>query len=110
MWTAWIQSPQMRPSLEAGRHSLRPGDFLHMAYVLNTDDDVRVMLETIGIGSIDELFEVVPPEFRLGRPLDVPEALGEMALTQHMAALAAKNQGVDDRPCFLGGGCYDHFI
>jgi glycine dehydrogenase subunit 1 len=100
----------MRPSLEAGRYSVRTGNFLLMAYVLNTDDDVRVMLETIGIGSIDELFEVVPPEFRLGRPLDVPEALGELALTQQMAALAAENQGVDDCPCFLGAGCYDHFI
>ncbi len=81
-----------------------------MAYVLHTDDDVRAMLDTVGIHSIDELFEVIPPEFRLNRPLQVPEALGELALTSHLAGLAERNQGVDSRPCFLGAGCYDHFI
>ena len=81
-----------------------------MAYILNTPDDVRVMLGALGLDSLDDLFDMIPAEFRLGRPLDIPPALGELELTAHMVALASKNQGVDTKPCFLGGGAYDHFV
>jgi glycine dehydrogenase subunit 1 len=81
-----------------------------MAYLLNTDDDLRVMLGAVGIDAIDQLFETIPPEFRLGRPLAIPPALTELELTGHLAELASRNVGAEERPCFLGGGCYDHFI
>jgi glycine dehydrogenase subunit 1 len=81
-----------------------------MAYILNTPDDVRAMLAAIGLDSLDRLFDMIPPEFRLDRPLDVPEALSELELTTHLSRLAAQNRGADARPCFLGGGCYDHFV
>ncbi len=68
------------------------------------------MLETIGIESIAQLFEVVPNEVRLGRDLDVPKALTELELSQHLEALSIQNLGVDRLPCFLGAGAYDHFI
>jgi glycine dehydrogenase subunit 1 len=83
---------------------------MHMAYIANTSEDVRVMLDTIGLESLEQLFEMIPPEFRLGRPLAIPPALGELELTTHIGALLARNQGADLRPCFLGAGCYDHFI
>jgi glycine dehydrogenase subunit 1 len=81
-----------------------------MAYILNTPDDVRAMLAAIGLDSLDALFDHIPPEFRLDRPLAVPEALPELALTAHVGGLAAANAGVDARPCFLGAGAYDHFV
>ena len=81
-----------------------------MAYILNTPDDVREMLATIGLESLDQLFDMIPPEYRLDRPLAIPPALSELELTAHVGALAARNRGADARPCFLGGGCYDHFI
>ena len=81
-----------------------------MAYILNTPSDVEAMLAAIGVDSLDGLFADVPPEFRLDRPLDVKEALPELALTQHVGELAARNVSADDRPCFLGGGAYDHFV
>ena len=62
-----------------------------MPYFLNNADDQRAMLASIGVESIDELFAMVPPELRLGRPLDVPPALGELELTAHLSALAARN-------------------
>ncbi|MBI3823512.1 MAG: aminomethyl-transferring glycine dehydrogenase subunit GcvPA, partial [Planctomycetes bacterium] len=64
----------------------------------------------IGVASIDALFKMVPDAFRLHRPLNVPEALAEMELQQHIGALAARNLAADDAVCFLGGGSYDHFI
>ncbi len=82
-----------------------------MAYILNTTDDVRKMLETIGVGAIDDLFAAqVPASLQLSRPLEVPPALSELELTSRFQKLAGQNAGADTRPCFLGMGAYDHFI
>ena len=81
-----------------------------MAYIANTPDDIRVMLGAIGLDSLDQLFDMIPPEFRLKRALDVGPALTELELTDHVSGLLARNQGADQRVCFLGGGSYDHFI
>src|SRR5512135_2650696 len=81
-----------------------------MAYIANTPDDVRVMLGALGLDSLDQLFDMIPPEYRLTRPLAIPEALGELELTTHVGAELARNIGADARPCFLGAGSYDHFI
>ncbi len=81
-----------------------------MAYIANTADDVRVMLDAIGLDSLDQLFDVIPADYRLTQPLDIAEAMSELELTSHLTSLMAKNHGADLRPCFLGGGAYDHFI
>ncbi len=81
-----------------------------MPYLYNTAEDQAAMLAAIGAGSIDDLFEMVPAELRFQRPLAIPPAMSEMELTQHMAALAAKNEHAGSKVCFLGGGSYDHFI
>ncbi|MEX2121510.1 MAG: aminomethyl-transferring glycine dehydrogenase subunit GcvPA [Pirellulales bacterium] len=81
-----------------------------MPYVLNTPEDQRAMLDAIGVGSIEELFAMVPDDLRLGRDLNIPPALGELELTAHMERLAARNVSAAQRVCFLGGGSYDHFI
>jgi glycine dehydrogenase subunit 1 len=81
-----------------------------MPYIYNTPEDQRDMLAAIGIKSLDELFAAIPAEMRLGRPLEIPPALSELELTQHMSALAAKNAHAGEKVCFLGGGSYDHFI
>jgi glycine dehydrogenase subunit 1 len=81
-----------------------------MPYFYNTPDDVAVMLKAIGVSSIDELFACVPDELRLQRPLNVPPALSELELAQHLEQLAAKNAHIGQKVCFLGGGAYDHFV
>ena len=81
-----------------------------MSYVLNTADDRKAMLAAIGAGSVDELFQQIPAEYRLQRALEIAPELSEIELTQHMKGLAAKNRGAEGSVCFLGGGAYDHFI
>jgi len=81
-----------------------------MSYLFNTPEDEAAMLKSIGAKSIDELFNLVPDELRLKRPLNLPPALTELELTQHLSALAAKNASPRTHLCFLGGGSYDHFI
>lgn len=81
-----------------------------MSYVLNTQADQAAMLETIGVNSIDELFEPIPAECRLNRPLAIPPALSELDLTNEISRLAKANISPDQAVCFQGGGSYDHFI
>src|SRR4029079_1935236 len=81
-----------------------------MPYLYTTPEDRTEMLAAIGAASIDDLFAMIPREMRLDRPLAIPPAMSEMELTQHMAALAARNEHANSKVCFLGGGSYDHFI
>jgi glycine cleavage system P protein (glycine dehydrogenase) subunit 1 len=76
----------------------------------HTDDDVRRMLDRVGLGSIDELFDQIPPGVRLDRPLDIPEGLSEMELVADLRGLAARNRSGDDLVCFAGAGAYDHYV
>ena len=79
-----------------------------MSYTSLTPDDRDVMLATIGVSSIEELFRDIPAGVRLGRDLAVPPALAEAELTRHLEELAAKN--VVDDISFLGAGIYDHYV
>lgn len=81
-----------------------------MAYLSNTPDQNRQMLETIGVGTVDGLFERIPGELRLKRPLDLPPALTEIELESHLVELAGKNVSPGNHVCFQGGGSYDHYI
>ena len=81
-----------------------------MAYEANTPDDLRVMLDAIGMSSLDDLFKVIPAELRTKGPLAIPPALSELELTSKVTETLASNQGADQKVCFLGGGAYDHFI
>jgi glycine dehydrogenase subunit 1 len=68
------------------------------------------MLTAIGAESVQDLFRAIPPQLRLNRPLNLPPALSEIELAQHIQQLARRNRSADDAVCFLGGGSYDHFI
>jgi len=81
-----------------------------MPYLYNTPEDQQAMLESIGAGSIDELFDPIPEKLRLNRPLALPPALSEMELDQHLREMAGSNIPAGQAICFLGGGSYDHFV
>ena len=79
-----------------------------MRYHPHTPDDVRAMLETIGVKSLAELHASIPEPLRLGRPLDLPPALDEIALFAEMRRLAARNE--TRHPPFAGAGAYPHHV
>jgi len=76
-------------------------------YLPHTPDDVRRALATIGVDSIESLFEDVPASLR-DPVIDLPPAMHERELLEHLRALARKNRV--DGPDFLGGGVRRHFI
>ncbi|MGL4460932.1 MAG: aminomethyl-transferring glycine dehydrogenase subunit GcvPA [Planctomycetia bacterium] len=79
-------------------------------YIPQTAAEQQAMLDRIGAADVESLFSGIPESLRLRRPLDLPPALTEQELTQHLGALAKKNASAATHACFLGGGCYDHFI
>jgi len=79
-----------------------------LRYHPHTPEDVRAMLETIGVGSLSELHGSIPEPLRLGRPLELPPALDEIALFAEMRRLAARNE--TRHPPFVGAGAYPHHI
>jgi glycine dehydrogenase subunit 1 len=85
--------------------------FIH-PYIPNSVPEVKKkMLEEIGVGSIDELYEDIPPGLRFGRELDLPEPLlSELELKRHVEGILAKNISCDERSSFLGGGCARHYV
>jgi len=81
-----------------------------VAYLFNTAKQQRAMLQTIGVDSISDLFNQVPEQLRLKRPLDLPPPLSEIELEAHLRECAGRNVGGSSRACMQGGGVYDHFI
>jgi glycine dehydrogenase subunit 1 len=67
------------------------------------------MLDSIGLKSADELFDSIPNNLLLRRPLDTPAALSESELLVRFDQMGARNAGAR-RTSFLGGGAYSHYI
>jgi len=67
------------------------------------------MLEAMGLGSAEELFDSIPEALRLKRPLNTPAALSEIELLDRFEKMGARNAGAG-RISFMGGGAYSHYI
>jgi glycine dehydrogenase subunit 1 len=65
------------------------------------------MLDRIGAGAIEDLFDQIPTSLRLTTSLDLPDAMAELDLMAHMESLAEANRGAG-MLSFLGAGSYDH--
>ncbi len=80
-----------------------------MRFIPHTADDVRAMLDVVGMGSVTELFDGVPAELRARARLELPPGLSEPAVWARLEALAARNRGAG-LLSFLGAGAYPHFV
>lgn len=68
------------------------------------------MLKTIGVKSLEGLFETIPSKVRFPK-LDLPPALTEMEAAAQLGDIAASNEHVrSDLISFLGAGSYNHYI
>ncbi len=79
-----------------------------MKYTPHTPEDVKHILETIGVASVDALFDDLPEAIRNPK-IDIPAGLDEHGVLEHMKGLAAKNLSLEAAPSFLGGGMRHHF-
>jgi glycine dehydrogenase subunit 1 len=79
-------------------------------YTAVTDDDLREMLATIGVPSIDALFADVPSGLRLEGPLALEDGLSEQEVYGELQRLASRNVSAEDEVSFLGAGMYDSYV
>jgi glycine dehydrogenase subunit 1 len=79
-------------------------------YLPLTAEDKKLMLKTIGVNSIDELFSDVPKDVRLNRSLNMNKGMSEIEVQAYFDNLAHLNKDCNDLICFLGAGAYDHYI
>ncbi|MEM1964288.1 MAG: aminomethyl-transferring glycine dehydrogenase subunit GcvPA [Candidatus Caldarchaeum sp.] len=74
----------------------------------HTDEDLRQMLQAIGVKNIMDLYSDIPSKYILSSPPGVEGPLSEPELIKHVKNILAKNrQGLR---LFLGGGVWPHHV
>jgi glycine dehydrogenase subunit 1 len=77
-----------------------------MDYTPQNQKDKRQMLESIGVGNIDELFKIIPNHLK-AKDLNISGGKTEQELLNYFLNIASKNKKLIS---FRGAGIYDHFI
>lgn len=75
-------------------------------YFPATPEDIRVMLDRIGLDSLEDLFSDVPADFLFKGEYDLPSAMSEDEIREYFAALASREPRLK---VFVGQGAYDHY-
>lgn len=86
---------------------MNTNDFTLRHVGVTSQDDEQKMLKSIGIGSVDELInKVIPADIRLKKELELPEAMTERELIEHIYELGNKNKVFTS---YIGMGWYDTY-
>jgi glycine dehydrogenase subunit 1 len=76
-------------------------------YSVPTEEELKQMLEAVGVSSVEDLFDAIPETIRLDDCSQIPAGISEFETLGELRALAEKNMlGLS----FLGCGCYDRII
>lgn len=75
-----------------------------------TEADQKEMLDTIGVSSVQDLFNDIPESVQFKGEYKIKEAKSETALMKELSQLAAKNADLKANASFLGAGVYDHYM
>jgi len=75
-------------------------------YFPQTEEDIRAMLERIGVSTLDDLYSDVPADYIHKEEYDLPAALSEQQVREYFESLASKNTPLK---VFVGQGAYDHY-
>jgi glycine dehydrogenase subunit 1 len=80
-----------------------------MRFLPHTDEDVRAMLDVVGVPDVADLFADVPGVLCARAAVELPPGLPEQEVRARLEQLAVRNVGAQ-RHCFLGAGAYPHFV
>jgi glycine dehydrogenase subunit 1 len=78
-------------------------------YIPNASQDIREMLEVVGVDSIDRLFDAIPADVKLDKLLDIEGPWSEIESRRWFRELASRNKSAVDHLSFLGAGAYLHY-
>ena len=79
---------------------------MNYKYFPHTADDLKAMLEKVGVKSLDELYAQIPESIRFKGDYDIPLGASEMEVRQVFEKLGSENKQLT---CFAGLGVYDHY-
>ncbi|MDE3081804.1 MAG: aminomethyl-transferring glycine dehydrogenase subunit GcvPA [Acidobacteriota bacterium] len=80
-------------------------------YLPHTDEEVRDMLDFLGLDSLEHLFAHIPSAVRLSSGLDIDAGLSEPDVAAIFAGYGAANAArANAMTCFAGAGAYDHEV
>lgn len=77
-------------------------------YIVNTQTEQQLMLESIGLKSFEELYTDVPENIKLKRPLSPENGKTEREVTRILTELSEQNTVF--KHIYRGAGAYRHFI
>ena len=75
-------------------------------YFPQTDEDIRLMLNRIGVSSLDDLYADVPADYIYKGEYDLQDAMTEQEVRSFFEDLASRNPRLT---VFAGSGAYDHY-
>lgn len=76
-------------------------------FLVHTDETKREMLKSINLNTVEDLFNQIPQQARMGK-LGFENPLSEMEVQKRIKSIAKKNN--TDYISFLGAGTYNKFI
>ena len=75
-------------------------------YFPHTNEDIKAMLERIGVKKIDDLFSDIPDELK-NKKFNIPTSMSEVELRNHILEISKKNKLFKT---FRGAGSYDVYV
>jgi glycine dehydrogenase subunit 1 len=78
-------------------------------FIPHSEAERDEMLASVGVKKIDDLFDSIPKKYRFPR-LKLHPGLTEMETVAQLKEMAGANLSLEDTPCFLGAGAYNHYI
>lgn len=79
-----------------------------MRYLPTAPSEDRLLLDAIGVESVEDLLKSIPVELRLKRELDLPVCRSEQEVLKEMTTFSEMNKVFTSK--FIGAGAYDHFV
>jgi len=80
-------------------------------YIPNSVPEVKkIMLKESGVKDIEELYRDIPEKLRLKKKLNLPPPKSEYEVKRNITTVMAKNKTSSDMLCFLGAGCWPHYV
>lgn len=78
-----------------------------MPFIPHTDEDIQLMLQTIGIQNINALFDEIPASLCQVTLDAIPDGISELELNRLAKSRSKQDGGLT---CYLGAGAYEHHI
>ena len=75
-------------------------------YFPHTDDDLKVMMEKVGVKNFDELYAQIPESIRFRDDYQISSEEAETGVRRVFDLLGSQNKQLT---CFAGYGVYDHY-